>query len=264
MGIGSHSPTSPRNAGLVLLILSAAGCASSAPVRAVYPTAAELVAAPSPTSSSTRASPKRKDYEDYVDHSGWAKQGVYIGGNVVQNSEIGHDFDGDTVLVDEDGNAIVLPDLGSDQGFGVRLGYRFQKRALELGLERLYIDGEFLGFGVDTEVTYLNLHFKEYFLTKTPIQPFLLLGASSIWAELEDAAVNAAGTALRNADLVGHSGNVGGGIAVLPLPSIHLEASAIYHLSTITQASGFGNSSLIDGNVDMSGWIFGLAATFTL
>lgn len=265
MGIGSHSPSPTLHVGLVALTL-AAGCAAPAPLRASYPTAAEVVAGPSPSSTpALRAARKpRKDYEDYIDHSGWAKQGVYIGGDVLQTTNVGHDFDGDTGLIDEDGNAILLPDLDGDQGFGVRLGYRFRKRALELGLERYYVDGEFLGFGIDTEVTNLNLHFKEYFLINTPIQPFLLLGASSIWVDLEDAAINAAGTALRNAELVGHSGNIGGGIALLPLPRLHLEASAIYHLTTISQAQGFGNSSLIDGHVDMSSWIFRVGATFTL
>lgn len=267
MGHGPQLPSATPAAtlGLVLALLPAAACSAPAPRRAEFPSVVELVASPAPVAAAApKAAAARRDYEDYIDDSGWAKQGVYIGGSVGQTYDIDGDFDGNTGLVDEDGNFIVLPELDDDPGFGVRLGYRFHHRALELCLSRYIVDGDFQNVGIETELTYLDLNFKEYFLVDTPVQPFVLLGLSSIWGELEDAAVNASLTAVRNAELIGHAGNVGAGIAFLPLPSLHLEAAAVYRVAEITEARGFGNANLIDGDVDISGWSLDLAVTFTL
>jgi len=203
----------------------------------------------------------------FMNTSGFAEgkfkvnEGFYLG-IAVPNHSIGGDFEGNSFLYSAS-EIDLIPKVQDGYGWGIILGGRFSKGAIELSYLRsthdISFDGDIIG-----EATYhiINIDGKYYFLTDKPIQPFLLGGFCFPWLVAENSSFD--GSNWGNTTFKGAIGlNLGGGIAAYLNPKVSVSLGLIYRWVSYSQNEGIdGIAADLEESLDGSGVNYNIALTF--
>lgn len=191
--------------------------------------------------------------------AGYVKEGTYLGASFIHNSMSG-DFDDTIVLVGPSGG-VDVPDVDNGPGFGVVLGWRGEKVAMELGYQRSIHDtfSSFVDIG-ESEAAYnvVDLNFKIDVFARNKLRPYILLGLGIPWLTIEDSAT--AGEGLEDATFFGYCLNAGAGVAYYFRPQLAVTGGLIYRWNRFTSAEGTSlEDSLSEGALGLT---VGIAYTF--
>ncbi len=146
---------------------------------------------------------------------------------------------------------VLLPTLAQNFGFGALIGHREETYAIELsywqsqhlatfGPATVDVPGGTVVFPKhEDKAAYhaVNLDFKKYFLTELPYQPFLNLGVSFPWVDLDHAAANSAGE-VATATVAGLGLNLGIGLEYYLTPNISVLGGAYEKWTSFDQFKG--------------------------
>jgi hypothetical protein len=195
------------------------------------------------------------------------KRGFYAVGYVAAGSVDG-DFDGSTVFtgVAPLDDSIFLDDIDFGVGFGVGIGYRFDDIGFEINWQRTYHDHSFgaTDYGSGVEMNTLNFDFRYYFMTDTPLQPFVLLGAAYPWLDIDNGSVDTTTLEVGEANFSGLGFNFGGGVNFYITPQIAITGTAGWRYVFFNEAKGVNDPrGSLDPDVDGSGFFLYAGASFT-
>lgn len=245
---------------LVPFVSALVGGCSSTP--AGDPISREIVAErPAPAFASARQDPIEipehgesgldyiKDERPPLPH-GWPPRGLWIG---VQSgyADVLGDFDG-TMMLFGPTDTIFIPDIDAQVGYGATISYRFYKHELLVSYNVFDFDeASFGGVTLPTKFEYVDLMFRRYWLVNTPMQPFLTAGAGWAKAQVENGTTD--GVTVQNAFFLdGISLNVGGGLALYPLPWISVFGQGIYRFAKFQSSEGIDGE--LASSVSFDGW----------
>jgi opacity protein-like surface antigen len=148
---------------------------------------------------------------------------------------IGGDFDGETILVNDDRlSGVAIEDFESAWGVGGVVGLRNALPhnldiALELGYTQSKHDGTFLGVPADeATLKVFDVNPRLYFLTHQRFQPSLIAGMGFYSLEANDAAVNITTLTIEDAKFEGIGFNIGAGVSYFLLQRLSLDANIVY------------------------------------
>jgi hypothetical protein len=195
------------------------------------------------------------------------KDGFYMGGSWVHNGMSGEFDDTMSLVRPPDPDIYDVPDVDDGMGFGVFLGWRFMKGALEIGYHRSTHDTTTSLVGMpDSDAVYnvvdLNLKVDVFhkidFLARHRIRPYVLAGFGVPWLTIEDGSTD--GVSLRDETFVGYAANVGAGIAYYFDPQWALTGGVIHRWNWFRNVE----SIKIDGSLEERtlGFTVGIAYTF--
>jgi opacity protein-like surface antigen len=192
-----------------------------------------------------------------------AETGFYVSA-LLPYSTVGGDFGGDTALVGLD-EAIIVPELDGGFGYGLGLGWRLRRLALELNYMQTSHDATVLGMEMDpASVHAVNFDMKYFLMVEQRFQPFLLFGLGLGWIDLPGASVNSSGS-VGDATLRGLCLDLGGGASYYLRDDLSLDFGLSYRWMNLNSASGVnGEGQPIDDSLDASGMraVLGLTYTF--
>lgn len=174
-------------------------------------------------------------------------------------SQLGGDFDGDTVLTGPD--TIFVPDADDGLGYEVALGWMSKGWAMELSYTRIDYDGSIGSAPADIEYQAISWNGMRYLRANEPLQPCLLVGLVFPWMDLEDA--SSFGGPFGDAELSNGFGiQAGLGLAWWFGPHLALDLRSTAAYQVFEEAEGVsGDSGSIDDGVE--GWSFGLSLGLT-
>jgi opacity protein-like surface antigen len=195
------------------------------------------------------------------------KDGFYIGGSWVQNNMSG-EFDDTFFLIDPPNPDIYdVPDVDDGMGFGVFVGWRVMKGALEIGYQRSTHDTSTSLAGMpDSEAAYnvvdLNLKvdvFEKFDLfAQHRLRPYVLVGFGIPWLTIEDGSTD--GVSLHDETFVGYALNAGAGIAYYFDPQWALTGGVIHRWNWFRSVESIKtNGSLEERTLNFT---VGIAYTF--
>jgi len=123
--------------------------------------------------------------------SGFAKEGGFAAVSFLPGFTFdGVTFDGQTIYKQEDGDEFaILPRLDTRNLIRLTLGYRYRRASIELSYERTRHTGTFLDAPSQATFQAVNLDGRLFFLTRSRVQPHLLLGASLPFFKVTDGSV---------------------------------------------------------------------------
>lgn len=179
-------------------------------------------------------------------------------------AQLGGDFDGDTGLMGAT-DTIFVPDADDGTGFGLAVGRRWDRYALELAFTHTQHDGSIPPPATGGDVSYdvLELNGRYFFRTGKRLQPFLLGGLGFALATLEDASTD--GANVGDADLSGLQLSLGAGLEHYLSDRWSLGLRACYRYAFFDTAEGVaGDEGSIDESVDGGGLALTFGTTFTL
>lgn len=199
----------------------------------------------------------------------YAQEGHYIGIAIPYNT-VGGDFDGETLLTLQDSDTIaVLPKIESNYGYGILLGVREARTALEFSYLWSNHKGTFQGVESEVEYYLFNIDGKYYFLSDKPIQPYLLGGMTCHRLVVKngkttcDISCQTGGNYANDAVWQGVGLNLGSGIAFYLHPRWSLSGGIIYRWIEIGYESDVVASDQHTGKkVDISGLNFIISTAF--
>lgn len=189
------------------------------------------------------------------------EKGVFIGASWVHNS-IGGDFNDTRYYYDDQGINYSVPNVDDGMGFGLTLGYRLERFAVELTYQRVGHDTYSTFAGIGDEDSYYNvvdLNVKVDVLARGRVRPFVLAGIGAPWYDLENARTTD-GIEFSDETFVGFSLNAGGGLAVYITPRWFINATAMYRWQEFKQVDNLELS--VDTRADGVNLSVGLAYTF--
>lgn len=159
------------------------------------------------------------------DYQGFAKVGGYAGGSFVPAFTLdGETFDGFTYYQEIDGDEIaLLPKLDKQRMFRGILGHRGEKAAIELSYERTNHNGSFAEVGTGhATFQQVNVDARFFFLTRTRVQPYFMVGAGFPWLTIKDGSFLAdqPEAGVGDGTFRGYALNTEVGVTVYPHPQI--------------------------------------------
>jgi hypothetical protein len=176
------------------------------------------------------------------EHESFARVGGYVGGSFVPQFTLdGESFDGLTYYREVGGDEIaILPKLDAQKMFRGLLGYRGPNAAIEVSYQRTSHDGVFLGGTGKATFQQVSVDGRYFFLTRTRIQPYFLIGGGFPWLTVKD------GSFLEDHPEAGvGDGNFNGfalnselGITLYPHPQVGVVLGYRYHPIWFGTASG--------------------------
>ena len=189
------------------------------------------------------------------------QKGVYVGGSLVHNS-IGADFDGKTVYYYEAGSQYnVLPEVDSDFGFGLFIGYRLERWAMELSYQRVVHDTYSVVTGNQNgEYNVIDLNVKVDIFPQGRFRPYALIGIGAPWFDIENNRTNDGGATWTDETFKGYSVNGGLGFAYYLNSRWFLTAGAMYRWQHFRDVDGLYMS--VDGMGSGMNYSLGVAYTF--
>lgn len=205
--------------------------------------------------------PRSKEQEEL-----WPAQGLYIGGEIITTQPLG-DFDEGVGLQAPAGDVLIVPELDVGAGIGAYVSYRWRMDEWVLQASISEHDGESsLAAGdFDTRLLNLDLNWRHYFMEKSPLQPYGLLGVGMSRAEIENGARDLAMTQIEDAELKeGININVGAGAALYTLPWVVFYGQALYRFNVYKTADGISPEMSIMGDVDGDTFSLSVGAAFRL
>ncbi len=186
--------------------------------------------------SSVRSWTGPEDDPDANYNSEWVLERAFRFGVRAHQSELGGDFDGNTVILGPDETTV--PDAGEGDGYEIMLGGISEGTGFEFSYTRLNYD----------DVQYENIALNGlYFLRPNErLQPYFLLGVLFPWARLDDASTD--GVVFGDGKLRGGLGlQVGVGLSWFVSTAIALDVRAQYVFQEFTEAEGVLG---IEGDID--------------
>lgn len=209
------------------------------------------------------------------DESGYAKNGVYVGG-MLSYVTVGEDFNGRDMLVDPN-QALLLPDIHGAGGWGAIVGLRHGRFSAEVNYVTTRHDWTMHGdvspmpSSGDGHLQSLNLDFKVHFGVDNPVQPYVLFGPSASYLRLNGASVDGSGN-VGHSEFYGLGGKIGAGVAVYIGPRVCLSGGVYYNQIFYSDYEGIGGSGTLEGGdeddfdddrIIGGGFGFVLSLTFT-
>ncbi len=200
-----------------------------------------------------------------VELNPWSAEGLWVGARFTETGQLGH-FDGD-VAVFRPTDAVIIPDLDTEEGFGFSISYRWKSWEALLTYDKTEYDGDFTGSALshDTDIENLDLNLRKYYLVETPIQPFVIAGLGWSRAEIENGSTDSGLNfiVVQDAELEnGININLGGGLAFYPLPWISVYAQAMYRFVEYQTTQGIDGS--VNSMVDGDNWTIAVGASIRL
>ena len=188
------------------------------------------------------------------------KEGIYLELFGVYN-QVGGDFDDSSVLVSFP-TIYDIPDVDPGIGFGLALGRRYDKGAIEVSYQRSTHDTTSSFIGVGEQKGYLNtldLNFKIDVFAKEKIRPHILLGFGFPWLTITDSQVELYGVKNKDETFSGLSGNIGFGLSQFMNPQMCVTAGVMYRYMMFTSVDGLS----IEDDLSAGGLSFRLGLSFT-
>jgi len=186
----------------------------------------------------------------------WPASGLYIGGAIITSQPLG-DFDGDKAYTGPT-DLVLIPDIDVGAGVGGYVSYRWHMNELLVQYSVTEHDGDFSGSPRqhDTQFYDLDVNWRHYYLERSPIQPYALLGLGWARAEIDNGSTDqATGTIFEDATLRnGINVNLGAGVAVYTLPWVYFWGQAMYRFVRYETSSGIDGSFENSPDVDGDGW----------
>lgn len=179
----------------------------------------------------TMATPVKADDSEYV------KNGLYLGVLFAYNGMSG-DFD-DSVFYTNGSTVYDVPDVDDGMGFGLILGTRTSKGALELGYQRTSHDtnSSFVDIGKSTAYyNVIDLNFKFDVFAQKQLKPYFLVGLGIPWLTIEDSQTN--GVTYEDETFVGFDLNLGAGMAYYFHPQWAITGGVIYRWNWFGSVDG--------------------------
>jgi len=193
----------------------------------------------------------------------YAKSGFYLGLARPYNSIAG-DFTGKNVL-HGGGEVIAIPKIVSSFGYGGLLGYRFVQGALEASYLRSTHSAAFLDAASRAEYHIVNLDARYHLFASTPVQPFVLIGATLDWLIVKNG--SATETEVGDGTFAGGGFNGGIGIAFHLTRRLSISGEAVYRYLGYSGENGVkgvsGQWKEISDGLDGSGLGVTAAMRFT-
>jgi hypothetical protein len=155
------------------------------------------------------------------------KQGTYIGLLYVNNGMSG-DFD-DTLFAYTATDAYDIPDLDDGTGFGIVLGGRVPKGAVEISYQRTTHDTSSTLLG-DSEATYNIIEFNLKFdvLARDRLRPYIQLGFGIPWLTIKDGQIDLYDLSQSDETFYGFALNAGVGLAYYLDPQWAITGGIVY------------------------------------
>ncbi len=196
----------------------------------------------------------------------WPASGLYVGGAIVSSQPMG-DFDGDVALAGPT-DLVLVPDLDVGAGLGLYVSYRWHMNELVLQYSITEHDGEFDGSPQEHDTTFFDLDFnwRHYFLEKSPLQPYAILGLGWSRAEIDNGTTDqATQTVFADAEIEnGVVVNVGAGAALYTLPWIVFFGQGMYRFVRYETSKGLDGHMLNTPDIDGDGWNVSVGAALRL
>jgi hypothetical protein len=175
---------------------------------------------------------------------GFAKEGGYIGASGLLDFTFGGEtFDGESVYRKVDGDELlILPKLeGARNTVRAVAGFRSARGAFEFSYDQSNHHGTFLGETGEATFHALNLDERIFFLTRTRIQPHVLLGGSFPWLTIKDGSF--LDPQVGDASFRGFGVNTEAGVTVYPHPRVGISTGYRYRIMWFDHASGVSDTS---------------------
>jgi len=189
----------------------------------------------------------------------YAKEGFYVGVMCPYNTVSG-DFNGETALVAPD-EIVIVPKVKSNYGWGVLLGRRSSRSALELSYLKSTHDGIFLGYKCKVNYNMVNVDFKSFFSADKPIQPYLLFGLCFPRLVVKDGSVDYF-LNVGNATFKGIGLNIGGGLSYYLNPKASISLGVIYRWINYSSVESVGGGGSIEDGLKGNSLNFSATITF--
>lgn len=191
--------------------------------------------------------------------SGYAKSGVYVGISGVETRIDGSDFDGNGVQSCEY-HTFIVPEFNPHCGFGLTLGDRGRNVAGEVCWTTSDHD-------IESNVAHLgsawvntfDFSVKRYFLWKTPIQPYVQLGATWMAVDAEDIAIDLSNGSRSGGWMSGWGLNAGAGVAAYITPQLAVTGGVVWRGLLFDD---FGGYDVTGVEASMLTYTVGLTYTF--
>ncbi len=200
-----------------------------------------------------------------------AQKRIYFSLNLPYNSIRG-DFSGDMYLnVPSTGEYLMVPKIEDNFGFGATAGYtqigvNNLGYALEMSFYRTKHDYEWLIYNGKATYSMFNFDAKAIY-SFLPIEPYLLLGLTVPWLNVE------AGAGLDNnltpvnpadARFSGVGLNIGCGIDLFLTPNISFGGRVLYKWVSFTRVRGYSGDIKIEDGIQGGGLHFGGAVSINI
>ncbi len=189
------------------------------------------------------------------------KEGFYMGGSLVHNT-IGADFDGDSGYYYSGNNQLsVVPSVDSDMGFGVFLGYRLERWALELSYQRVEHDTtNVLTGSQDSDYNVIDLNVKVDVFPQGRFRPYALVGIGAPWLNVDNVRTDDNGATWADSTFTGYTVNGGLGLSYYFNQRWFLTTCAMYRWQHFRDLDGLYMS--VDAMGSGMNYSLGLAYTF--
>ena len=173
------------------------------------------------------------------ERSGFAKEGAYVGVSTQPAFTLdGVTFDGQTIYKEIDGEEImILPKLDRKAMIRPVVGYRSQWGAFEVSYDQTNHTGSFAGIpGVEANFHAINGDERIFLMTKSRVQPYVLLGGSIPWLTIKDGSF--LDPAFGDATFKGFGVNTEAGVTVFATSRFGINAGYRYRAMWFTGATG--------------------------
>ena len=174
---------------------------------------------------------------------GFAKEGTYAGISYLPDFTLdGVTFDGMTGYIKEGGEEVlILPKLEPKNMMRMIVGMHATRGGFEIGYDQTKHVGTFFEF--PSEATFHSLDFDEriFLLTRSRVQPYVLLGGSFIWLTIKDGSF--LDPDVGDASFRGYGVNTEAGVTVYPHRRFGVSAGYRYRGMWFDHASGVTDTS---------------------
>ena len=184
---------------------------------------------------------------------------VRVGGHLWN---IAGDYDGNTLVVSDPSDSVIVPDYDPTFAPEVGFGYRGKRYGWDLTYKRFESEGEFGGGVADDQWNYVDLDFKQFYRLDKRLQPYVSLGAGYFFGTVTDGASD--GVNFEDSDFSGASLNIGAGLALYLSERLAIDVRGIYRFAKTLEVEtvSFGDLGIDDGlSADGYGVSVGLSYT---
>ena len=200
----------------------------------------------------------------YAQGSSYVKEGAYLGVYFTDARMFG-DFDNTVSYYGYD-EIYEVPYVDDGTGFGVVLGARTEKGAVELGYQRTRHDTISLG-GDEASYNIIDLNFKVDVFARDQVRPYILFGFGFPWLTIEnglaeldyDYYLDDYVLSFDDATFFGFALNTGAGLAYYFHPQWAVTGGVIYRWNWFTSAEG----SDLDDNLLERAFCFNVGIAYT-
>lgn len=203
--------------------------------------------------------------EDSSGDSSYVKDGWYLGLQAVDNSMSG-EFDNSRFFTSTLAEVFDVPDVDDGTGFGVLLGLKSERVALEFGYQRSshdttssFVD---IGKGGKSEASYnvIDLNLKVDVFTRDKLRPHILFGIGIPWLTIDGSLYDGISDSYEDETFRGFAFNAGAGVAYYLRPQWALTGGLIYRWNRFSSVEGKNLDNALSEKA--FGLTFGIMYTF--